>query len=298
MLFRSIFLGVFALLFLFIVYKNHFNNPFELDDSHTIANNSAIRELNIPLFFKDARTFSTLPANQAYRPGLTTLNAIDYKIWSETPGESPLPKWFHISTFLTYCLLCIALYFFYSYFFRYAFPDSPWTPYFSLLAAAFFAFHTANAETVNYIIQRAEIYSTLAVVLAFLIFIHVKQRSFHLFLIPIALGFFIKEPVIMFAPLVFAFVFLFEENATLKTSDILSVKLRRPFTYSILGVVLGLFLFSFAKKQTPETWTSGAGDISAFWYLITNFYSVMHYVFNFILPFNLAVDTEIGRAHV
>jgi protein O-mannosyl-transferase len=291
---KCVILGIIAILALFIIYKNHFDNPFELDDSHTIANNAAIRDLNIPLFFRDATTFSTLPANQAYRPGLTTLNAIDYKLWSDNPGENPLPKWFHVSTFLTYCILCVSLFFFYSYFFRYAFPTNEWTPYFSLFASAFFAFHTANAETVNYIIQRAEIYSTLAVILAFLLFIYFKDRELHLFLIPIVFGFFIKEPVVMFAPLAFAFVFLFEENASLKISAIFSNKLRKPFFYSIAALVIGILLFINAKQHTPKTWTSGSENISAFWYLITNFYSVMHYVFNFILPLNLSVDTDVS----
>jgi hypothetical protein len=52
----------------FAAYANHFDNPFELDDIHTIVQNEAIRDLrNIPRFFKDASTFSTLPANQVYR---------------------------------------------------------------------------------------------------------------------------------------------------------------------------------------------------------------------------------------
>src|SRR5574337_861393 len=60
-------------------YSNHFHNDFHFDDSHTIYNNMYIRDIkNIPLFFKDARTTSSFPPNQAYRPGLTTLNAIDY----------------------------------------------------------------------------------------------------------------------------------------------------------------------------------------------------------------------------
>ncbi len=288
-----LFLGILALSALFVVYKNHFDNPFELDDSHTIVNNAAIRELNVPLFFQDATTFSTLPSNQSYRPGLTTLNALDYKLWSKTANENPQPRWFHISTFIVYCLLCIGLYFLYSYFFRYAFPNHPWNSYFALFAAMFFGFHAANAETVNYIIQRAEIYSTLGVVTAFLIFIYSKKRSLQLFLVPVVIGFFIKEPAIMFAPLLFVFLFLFEENASLRYSDIFSKKLLKPLLYSFSALLVGLVLFIISKKHTPESWTSGSENVSSFNYLITNFYSVMHYVFNFLLPVNLSVDTDL-----
>lgn len=62
---------------LILSYSNHFNNPFHFDDMHTIPGNKAIQSLkNIPQFFKDATTFSSLPANQIYRPGVTTLNEL------------------------------------------------------------------------------------------------------------------------------------------------------------------------------------------------------------------------------
>ena len=66
---------------LLAAYSNHFHNSFHFDDAHTIENNAAIRELrNIPLFFCDATTFSSLPSNQSYRPLVSTLVAIDYKL--------------------------------------------------------------------------------------------------------------------------------------------------------------------------------------------------------------------------
>ena len=62
-------------------YANHFHNSFHFDDAHTIVTNAAICELrNIPLFFRDATTFSSLPSNQSYRPLVSTLLAIDYRL--------------------------------------------------------------------------------------------------------------------------------------------------------------------------------------------------------------------------
>jgi hypothetical protein len=61
-------------------YANHFHNSFHFDDAHTIETNASIQQLqNIPLFFRDATTFSSLPSNQSYRPLVSTLLAIDYK---------------------------------------------------------------------------------------------------------------------------------------------------------------------------------------------------------------------------
>src|SRR5262249_44681929 len=57
-------------------YANHFQNGFHFDDAHTIVNNAAIRELqNIPLFFRDGTTFSSLPSNQSYRPLVSTTSS-------------------------------------------------------------------------------------------------------------------------------------------------------------------------------------------------------------------------------
>ena len=62
---------------LLAAYANHFTTVSISTDAHTVVNNAAIRDLrNIPLFFHDAATFSTLPSNQSYRPLVSTLLAI------------------------------------------------------------------------------------------------------------------------------------------------------------------------------------------------------------------------------
>src|SRR5438309_7999776 len=85
-------------------YANHFHNSFHFDDAHTIENNAAIRELgNIPKFFRDATTFSSLPSNQSYRPLVSTLLAIDYSL-----GHGQ-PFWFHLSIFALFIALTLLL---------------------------------------------------------------------------------------------------------------------------------------------------------------------------------------------
>ena len=77
--------GALLLIALLTAYANHFHNSFHFDDAHTIVNNASIRELrNIPLFFRDATTFSSLPSNQSYRPLVSTLLAIDYRLGRTT----------------------------------------------------------------------------------------------------------------------------------------------------------------------------------------------------------------------
>src|SRR5207249_7300333 len=72
--------GALLLAALVAAYANHFHNSFHFDDAHTIVNNASIRELrNIPLFFTDATTFSSLPSNQSYRPLVSTLLWIHFR---------------------------------------------------------------------------------------------------------------------------------------------------------------------------------------------------------------------------
>ncbi|MBC7863335.1 MAG: hypothetical protein IAF38_10195 [Bacteroidia bacterium] len=285
--------GFIAVIALFLVYSNHFNNPFELDDSHTIVNNYAIREFTPAKYFSDSQTSSSLPRNQAYRPGVTTLNAADYAMWSKVPGENPQPKWFHVSIFIAFVLLCILLFFFYNKIFELTFPQGKYNQWLAFFAAAFFSFHTANAETINYIIARADSFSTLMVITAFLTYIYLpKYRKIQLFLIPMAIGFFVKEPTIMFAPLLFLFIYFFEENASLTFKEIFSKKFTKPLLVVLPAIILGITLIVFAKKMTPPTWSSGAESISTINYFLTNFFSVVHYLGNFIIPANLAADTD------
>src|SRR6202023_2592733 len=92
--------GALLLIALLAAYANHFHNSFHFDDAHTVENNAAIRDLrNIPLFFRDATTFSSLPSNQSYRPLVSTLLAIDYHLG----GVQPF--WFHLSIFALFLAL-------------------------------------------------------------------------------------------------------------------------------------------------------------------------------------------------
>src|SRR5207245_5348593 len=96
--------GALLLIALVAAYANHFHNSFHFDDAHTIETNAAIRELrNIPLFFRDATTFSSLPSNQSYRPLVSTLLAIDYRLG----GTQPF--WFHLSIFALFVALTLLL---------------------------------------------------------------------------------------------------------------------------------------------------------------------------------------------
>jgi hypothetical protein len=105
----------FALLMLIVVamtgtYSNHFHNDFHFDDSHSITDNGFIRDLkNIPLFFKDVKTSSSMPTHQGYRPVVTTTLAIDYALsMKKTEGKNGYDTfWYHVSNFTWFVIIVV-----------------------------------------------------------------------------------------------------------------------------------------------------------------------------------------------
>lgn len=152
-------------LVLLAAYANHFQNDFHFDDFHTVTGNPFIRDLaNVPRFFRDPSLFSTLPDHQTWRPVVSVSLAIDYWL-----GHSLKPFYFHLSTFCWFVLQAILMFFLFRRIMDRAdpHPSNLWT---ALLAAAFYGLHPANAETVNYVIQRGDLYCTLGIVASLLCF--------------------------------------------------------------------------------------------------------------------------------
>ena len=285
-------LAVFFLLVLCIAYSNHFDNDFHFDDSHTIENNEYIQDLNnIPLFFTDVVTFSTLPGNRSYRPVVTTLNAIDYWI-----GGGLKPFFFHLSIFLWYIVQGILMFFMFRKIFNISFKHE-WNSMFALFGSVWFLLHTANAETINYIISRSDSFSTLCVVASLLLFQISFARRWHLYLLTMILGICTKETGVMFAPILFLYILLFEEKFSL--TDMFLLKKRQSLIRALIKaapsivVTIGLFAFlqCYFVPKSP-TLVASTQSHSIFHYFITQWYVIAHYIGNFAIPLNFSVDPD------
>jgi tetratricopeptide (TPR) repeat protein len=262
---------------LFWAYANHFDNEFEFDDDHTIVRNSAIDTMDIGAFMTDPATYSTLPANQAWRPGVTILNCIDTIMSKDRVPDQFV---FHVHIFISYILLGILIFFMLLWFVRKIFPDLLWAPVAALLATGFYMLHTANAETINYIISRSDTQSTLFIVLSIVMFQYSElSRKYCLFLIPMAVGFLIKETSLMVAPFLIFFCWLFTDG------------LKKYVLRIAIAFVVAAVLYMISAKFTPEGWTSG-GNGRWFLYLCTQAFVIVHYFFTFVLPMNLSADTD------
>ncbi len=283
------FLGLSALLLsiLLFAYANHFNNAFQFDDSHTIESNESIRTLDPVLFFTDATTFSALATNQSYRPFTTLENALDY-----TLAGGLDPKVFHIHIFITYIVVLLLLFWFTKKLLDHL-GYSKFNPYWALGVTTFFGLLTVNAETVNYIIQRAEITAALFVLAGLAAFLQGGAwRKWHMYLIFPFIGFFAKEMTLVFAPLLLLYLLIFEEQVFLLHfyKKATFKKCLAAFIKAIPAFVLTIAFYVFYSKMRPDTFFPGGP--SQFMYLITQPMVICHYVLTFFFPYNLSADTD------
>lgn len=271
------------LLAVLLVYSNHFDNDFHFDDSHTIVNNVYIRDLsNIPAFFTDASTFSSLPSNQSYRPVLSSSLALDHFL-----GGGLKRTWFHGTSFLLFCLQGVLMYFFFRRLLRLSGWNNSFAGQLSLVAVAWYLLHPVQAETVNYLIARGEILSTVFLLAALLVWpADQNWKRIIVSLILVSVGALSKIPAVLFAPLLLLFLWMFREGKG---------SLFRVLSFRQLSVVwpawaVGVALYLFIRKMEPN-WVPG-GE-SAWNYLITQPWVILHYFISLFFPFSLNADTDM-----
>ena len=272
-------------LILCVAYANHFQNSFHFDDAHTIQNNAAIRDLrNIPTFFRDATTFSSLPTNQSYRPIVSALFALDYYL-----GRGLNPLWFHISAFLFFVALCLVLALVIR---RFLDPDlsSTQSAVVALAAAAWYGLHPANADTVNYVIASAEIISTLGVIGSFALYLAFPRlRRYYLYGLPAAVAVLAKPPAAIFPLLLGIFCICFPERTT---NDSAWKKIFAWCRSVIPPFVLCAAAIWFVQQMTPRTWVAGATNAKN--YLLTQPYVAVLYAKTFVWPTELSGDYDLA----
>ena len=275
-----------------LVYSNHFHNPFFFDDSHTIVNNSAITTLeNWTDFFSNPETFSSLPANRAYRPMVTFLNAVDYSISGElNPTTFHIHIFFwHLVTVFLFLILIVHLSKKANFLLDFK------TKVFIVFTSLFFATHTINAETINYICARSDSFSTLFVLVSLLLFINQKTRKYYLYLPSFLIGIWTKQTAVMFIPILFFYIILFEpktyyELAKNSISRWITSVIKIMWVPTIFGATL--FLIN-QLYLTPSSTVSSNFNVTKFEYISTQFYVILHYFGNFIIPTSLSADPDI-----
>ena len=275
---------------LLAAYANHFQNSFHFDDAHTIVNNAAVRELgNIPLFFRDATTFSALPSNQSYRPLVSTLLALNYWLGELRPFS------YHVSIFALFVVLVLLLAFV-IYRLLEAVGGSRQSIWIALGAGACYGLHPANADTVNYIIASADVISTLGVVASFALYLGFPNlRPYYVYTLPAAVAIMAKPPAAIFAVLFAVYRLMFPLSSDGPGSpDTLrrSASIKAWFVEVIPPLMICAAVLLFVQRMTPRTWVAGATD--AHRYLITQPYVAWLYFKTFFWPNALSADYDLN----
>ena len=265
-----------------LVYANSFSNSFHFDDFHTVTDNPAVRSLsNIPRIFRDATAFSVLPANQTYRPVVTTSLAVDYAL-----AHGYAPFWFHLSTMVWFLVLIATLFSLAEWIMNRTQP-APGNRWLALGVAAWFGLHPAMAETVNYVIQRGDLYCTLGCVAALCVFARYPPlRRFGVYLLPFVMAMLSKPPAAVFPLLVWMYVFFFE-TSTLPRARRWSTSARAMLPSLVITAVL-LWLQS---AMTPKSFLPSIIPAAA--YRLTQPFVWMRYFGSLFLPLHLNADTDL-----
>jgi protein O-mannosyl-transferase len=267
------------LLLVTLVYSNHFGNGFHFDDSHAVVLNPYIRDIhNIPRFFTNARTISILPTNRTYRPLVSTSLAIDY--WA---GGGLNPLYFQASTFCWFLVQLVLMFALFRSVYDFARPD-PRNMWVALFATAWYGLHPAMAETVNYVVQRGDLYSTLGVVAGVLVYArYPRLRMYGLYLFPFVAAVLSKAPALIFPTILFMYIWLFDE-------DTQHNRLWRAFVRSVPAFFTGVALAYFSAAMTPKEFNPGVP--SAYAYRITQPLVALRYFQTFFAPGGLTADTD------
>ena len=291
------------LLALLATYANHFRNSFHFDDFHTVTQNAAVRSLaSVPSFFTDARTFSVFPTHASYRPVVSASLAFDYWL-----GRGLDPLWYHISTFAWYVVQLALMYLLFVKIMDLSRPG-PHNMAVALLAVAWYGLHPASAETINYVIQRGDLYSTLGVVAGLVLYCYRPEgKKWGAYLLPVAVGALSKPVAVMFAPILFVYILLFETGSSpeaafgpegkssngvnLSRPSLLSwPNLRRAARACLPALVVCAALGIFQVAMTPKAFVSGAASRLQYW--LTQPIVTLHYFKTFFLPTELSADTD------
>jgi tetratricopeptide (TPR) repeat protein len=295
-----------------VTWSNHFNNGFHFDDSHTINNNIYIRDIgNMPMIFTQAKAFGSMPNNLGFEPVTTGSTAIDYYVSKKDPfginkdkkyEEGLIPFYYHLPMFIFFLLQGVLMFFLLLAIFNISY-KSEMNVYLALFAIAWYLLHPGNAETVNYICQRAEIFSTFFVVLGVLLYARSPFcRKYFIYLIPPVIGVFSKETATMFPALLFLYIFFFEKK--LSVMDFFRRKKIRE-TWSAIKKSLPAFIVLFAAimsiqillyVQTASSGSLHSGNTAEHYfsnYLKTQPYVLLTYFLQFFVPMGLSSDPDL-----
>lgn len=269
-----------------IVYSNTLKNDYQLDDWHTVQQNSHIQKVS-PIWrhFVDPSTMSILASNVAYRPLLPlTLSLTYYFFGTNVVG-------YHIFNIIFQIIAAIFLYLFARELMRTSedtkkIKENDNSRIIAFFSALLFSVHPISGFPVNYICGRDNIMMVAFALISLYLYARMRRTGetawgWALSLLFYALSILSKTIVLMFPLVIFCFeIFVMRESIFSKKT------LARVGGFVL---VAGAYLF-FAERilHVSESANAFIGTSFAvrYTYLLTQFkLHLFHYFRNFIFPF-------------
>ena len=261
------------------LYARTAGYPFVFDDSHTITENPAIRDLShIPKLFAGPGMEGGYDKSGSYRPLLFTTYAINYRMG----GLNPAP--YHWTGILLHIINCFLVFLLVQKLAAVPGRD-PWP--WSLIAAGVFCLHPVQTETVIYTAARSTLLSTtfcLAGVLSYFSFRAGRKTA----MLPIAVLFYAFALLTKETTLPFVAVFFLMEAWLYRDSPEKSFSWKGvvPFAFvSASYFVFRIYLLKGSSAKLPE------------WGFVTHWFTELsvlpRYLKLIILPYGLTVDHHV-----
>lgn len=292
---------VLILIAVLAAYSNVPGNAFEFDDTHCIERNTWLRRLgNIPTFFADARTSTTLQTNADYRPVLVTSFAANYAMSGGTIDAKHFDSWHWTNIAIHFvnacCVFVLGVRLFGS---RAIAPVRGVSPgagdLIALAAAVIFAVHPITAVCVNYVSTRSTSLTAMFVLMSLICYIAAlaaprQWGRLGLSVVLFVLAMLTKvEGISLLGAVVLAEFFL---APTAQPRSLLArFRDRRMYARLSIFVVLGVVLVILWRAKTSlVNPTRGGVGVTPLDYFATQVRAWWYYVGKVVAPVRLIAD--------
>jgi len=277
----------------FLVYANGYDHAYQLDDTYTLVTNPSVRSLaNIPRYFVDPGTYTSVREQVDYRPVLQVSYALNYAI-----NGYRMQNW-HFTQILLHALVTVGLFLLCKRLLALgAGPPSDATAF---VAAAVFAVHPASSGVVNYLNARSSLLTAAFLVPALLAYLKPVESAEYrrpqwTAALWYTLALFTKVEAVGALGALWAFELWQRGRETgagvigsaVATLDKRTLRRLAP----ALAVTLVYFVIR-ARLMAPFPFGDSrhAPDVGAYEYLVTQFTAWWHYVARWVAPISLVAD--------
>ena len=286
-----------GLLFLLLgigVYYNTFDHEFHLDSTWGLKENHAVRDLsNIPSYFKDPFTLTTLRANADYRPILQITYALNYAI-----SEYNMWSW-HLTQILLHVLNALFIVLLARKFLPYLIDNNntKWQQAIPWIIGLLFLLHPTASGVVNYHWARSSLLTTTFALPCILLWTNGRVYWAGLFF---ALAMFTKvEAISILGVLLLWDIFMMNQsmNSSKGSSSNFIRDVIKCLNYKTLkrfSVILLITLVYFIIRNVvvPDFIAESRqdADVGPYHYMVTKISAWWHYIGNWWAPVNLIAD--------